>query len=397
VPATQLGRGWVNTNALSIIDLREREHHTTVLLDHPYEGAADPWGLALAASGEDLWISLRGVHQLARLKVAKLHSLLAGEPKSSPASTSGYGASTYDVWQKIKRDPSQRKALVNDLGALHVAELIKRFPIPGKGPRGLDISPDGKRLAVAMYYSGTVVIADAESGKVTSTISLGAGREPDLARRGEQIFHDADVCFQRWMSCSTCHPDNGRTDGLRWDLMNDGLGTPQRTRSLLMSHKINPTTARGVRGGLEDSVPKGLLFFRRVPEPELTEAIIAYLTSLEPEPSPYLVDGELSTTAKQGKDLFHGKAKCVRCHKGTIRTDLKAHDVGTRGEFDRPDDVFYTPKLIELFRTAPFLHDGRAATLREVLTKYNPQGLHGMVSELSPPELDSLIEYLNSL
>ena len=199
------------------------------------------------------------------------------------------------------------------------------------------------------------------------------------------------------MSCSTCHPDNGRTDGLRWDLPSDGLGTPQRTRSLLFAHKIRPTTARGVRDGIEDSVPKGLLFFRHMPEPELVEPLIAYLKSLEPEPSPYLVDGELSVAAKRGKDLFEGKAKCVRCHEGKLGTDLKAHDVGTLGKFDRPEDVFYTPKLVELFRTAPFLHDGRAATLKEVFTKYDPEESHGKTSKLGPSELDDLIEYLNSL
>ena len=41
VPATQLDRGWVNTNALSILDLRARSRYATVLLDTPQRGAAD--------------------------------------------------------------------------------------------------------------------------------------------------------------------------------------------------------------------------------------------------------------------------------------------------------------------------------------------------------------------
>lgn len=397
VPTTQLERGWVNTNALSVLDLKSKEVHATLLLDHPFEGAADPWGLALSKDGGTLWISLRGIHRLARVKLDGLHQLLAGKLPESLASPQAYGAGTRNIWYEVKSDPAKRELLVNDLSALYVADLIKRFPIPGNGPRGVDFSPDGKQLAVAVYYSGNVVLVDAENGKVTSTISLGPSPEPDPARRGEIIFHDAMICFQHWMSCATCHPDNGRTDGLRWDLLNDGLGTPQRTRSLLWSHRISPTTTRGIREkGIEDSVPKGLLFLLRVPEKELVDPLIAYLKDLKPEPSPYLVDGKLSESAKRGKALFEEEADCAGCHPGELGTDMKAHDVGTRGEFDRPDDVFYTPKLVELYRTAPFLHDARSATLMDVLKRDNPKNEHGNTAGLTPQELEDLVEYLKS-
>ncbi|MBI4601158.1 MAG: c-type cytochrome, partial [Planctomycetes bacterium] len=396
VPATQLERGWVNTNAMSILDLAAKKHHSTVLLDHPFEGAADPWGLALSKDGSTLWISLRGVHQIARVDVAGLLKLLAGELPETLASKEAYGTGTQNVWVEIKKAPERRSLLADDLSALHVAGLIERTQLEARSPRGLDLSPDGKLLAIAAYFSGSVVLADPKTCKAASSVRLEPQREPDIVRRGEALFHDASICFQHWMSCSTCHPDEGRTDGLRWDLMSDGLGTPQRTRSLLWSHRINPTTTRGVRGGIEESVPKGIEFFLRKPEPQLVEPLMAYLKSLQPEPSPFLVGGKLSERAARGKALFDGKADCVRCHEGEVGADNKAHKVGTGSPFYKPDDTFYTPKLVELYRTAPFLHDGRAATLMDVFTTCNKEKLHGAVHEISKEELEDLVEYLKA-
>ena len=71
---------------------------------------------------------------------------------------------------EIKDDPQRRALLVNDLTALYSAKLIARTPIEGKGPRGLDLAPDGKQLAAAMYFSGSVVFLDARTGKITRTV-----------------------------------------------------------------------------------------------------------------------------------------------------------------------------------------------------------------------------------
>ena len=123
---------------------------------------------------------------------------------------------------------------------------------------------------------------------------------------------------------------------------------------------------------------------------------MAYLSSLKPESSPFLVDGKLSASARRGEELFEGKAGCKKCHPDALGADMKPHDIGTRGRFDRPDDEFYTPKLVELYRTAPFLHDGRAASLMDVFTKHDPEGKHGKASKLTPKELADLVEYLKS-
>jgi len=396
LPTTQLERGWINTNALSVIDLAAKQHYATVLFDYPTEGAADPWGIAVTNDGKTLWATLAGVHQIAKVHLGDLHALLAGE--KDPDKILNTKSSIPSIWQEIRKDPEKRALLVNDLAALYAAGLIERIPVSGKGPRGAKLAPDGKKLAVAAYYSGEVLLADPETGKITSTIPMTPAREPDQVRRGEMIFHDATYCFQHWLSCATCHPE-GRVDGLNWDLLNDGIGNPKNTRSLLLSHQTPPVMSLGVRANMEIASLTGFRFILfREPEACDVEAVQAYIRSLRPERSPYLLtNGDLSTKAKRGKAIFESpRTKCASCHSGPLFTDLQLYDVGTAGEADK-GAKFDTPTLIELWRTAPYLHSGEAATLHEVFTTFNKHDQHGATSHLSQEEIQALVEYLLSL
>jgi cytochrome c peroxidase len=75
---------------------------------------------------------------------------------------------------------------------------------------------------------------------------------------------------------------------------------------------------------------------------------------------------------------------------------MKNHNVGT-GDGMEAETEFDTPTLIEGWRTAPYLYDGRAATLRDVLKTFNPDDTHGITSDLSDEALDDLAEYVLSL
>ena len=153
----------------------------------------------------------------------------------------------------------------------------------------------------------------------------------------------------------------------------------------------------GVRETAETAVRSGIkhILFTQQPE-EVAAAIDAYLKSLQPVPSPHLVHGQLSESAKRGQSVF-SRAGCAGCHPTPLYTDLHPYDVGTRRPFDKPTDKFDTPSLIELWRTAPYLHDGSAATVREVLTARNRRDRHGKTSTLTDQELDDLCAYLLSL
>jgi len=389
LPTTQVERGWINTNALSIIDLTGKELYATVLLDTINEGAADPWGIALAPDGKTAWVSIAGVQQIAKIELARLHEFLAGrgDTYSGPAA----------VWQSIKDDPGKRGELACHLGALYAAGLLSRVSIPAQCPRGIALSPEGNRLAVASYYSGEVLLLDPDRCRVTGTISLGPQPGPDAVRHGEFVFHDARHCFQHWLSCSTCHPD-GRADGMNWDLVNDGVGNPKNARSLVWSSRTPPLMSLGIRENMEEAVEKGFQFvqFREI-DPDDLDAVRAYVGSLEPEESPWLVLGRLSKKALKGQDIFEdAQVGCAHCHPAPLFTTLQTREVGTQHEFDRTGR-FDTPTCVELWRTGPYLHDGSAVTLREVLTTMNRDDKHGKTSHLSPEEIDALVEYLLSL
>ena len=370
LPTTQLDRGWVNTNALSIIDLKAATRTATVLLDRVTEGAADPWDVAISPDGRRLYITLSGVHQIATLDLPGLANIIGPDPD----------------------------ALNNDLSILHREGLIQRIDLPAKGPRGIAISSDGHTIAVAGYFSQNLIVLDSET-LTPAAIPVGPQIEPDIIRRGELAFHDADRCFQRWLSCATCHAD-ARVDGLNWDLLNDGIGNPKNSRSMLLSHATPPVMSLGVRADMETAVRAGFIHIQFTqPDPGEAEAVSEYLRSLKPELSPYRKpDGSLTESAIRGREIFNRPTVgCATCHTQPLYTNLQLLDVGTATPLDRGETQYVTPTLIELWRTPPYLHDGRSATMREVLVDHNPDDRHGRTSHLEPSEIDDLIEYLLSL
>ena len=154
----------------------------------------------------------------------------------------------------------------------------------------------------------------------------------------------------------------------------------------------------GVRATAEAAVRSGIhhiLFMVRSEEDAV--AIDRYLESLEPIPSPYLERGKLNAAAERGKKLFFSaETDCGRCHSGPYYTDTQSYNVGTKGPLDQRAE-FDTPLLNELWRTAPYLHDGRSATVRDVLTTDNPQDQHGSTSQLTQEDITDLEAFLLSL
>jgi hypothetical protein len=186
---------------------------------------------------------------------------------------------------------------------------------------------------------------------------------------------------------------------LNWDLLNDGDGNPKNTKSLVLCCQTPPAMSLGVRETAEDAVRSGLrhILFANRPESEAA-AITDYLRSLLPMPSPRLVRGALSAPARRGKMLFESaQTGCSTCHPPGLFTDLQSYDVGTRAPGDKASDKFDTPTLVELWRTAPYLHDGSAATVLDVLTTRNPHDRHGRTSKLSRRQLEDLSAYLLSI
>ncbi len=79
-----------------------------------------------------------------------------------------------------------------------------RLKESGSGPRGLAIG--GSTAYIAQYFSDALATVDLSTGTV-GQIALGPRPEPSIARRGQMLFHNANLCFQHWQSCASCHPD----------------------------------------------------------------------------------------------------------------------------------------------------------------------------------------------
>lgn len=373
-PVTQADRGWINTHALSIVDLEDGSLYASLLLDDADRGAANPAGICAGDDGR-LYVALAGVHELLVVDLKAMHerlaALLAGEPA--------------DVVRK-------REELSASLS--FAAPFKRRIRLQGRSPRA--VAPvGGDALLVSFRFSPFLEQLPAEGDAPARLLPIGSEPPPDAVRRGEIAFCDASLCYQGWQSCASCHPD-GRADGLNWDQRNDGLGNPKNTKSLLFSHVTPPAMITGIRRDAETAVRNGILHTLYTQRPEsLAADMDAYLRRLRPAESPFLREYRAKDPGQTGKAVYE-RVGCNRCHSGTYLTDRKSYDAGTGIDNDR-GRPFDTPTLREIWRTAPYLYDGRAASLREVFTSCPPDDLHGVASNLTEQELEALILYIQTL
>ena len=310
----------------------------------------------------------------------------------------------------------------------------------GAFPRASVLAPDGK-LFVQAALSREVLVYDMSANLETfdqSTPALVATIPAVAAEKlsaeileGKRLFHDAEdtrMDFEGYLTCGGCHFE-GTDDGRVYDFSTRGEGL-RNTITLLgrrgTGHgRLNWTAALDEIQDFEHQIRdlfKGQGFIpdeafhagtRDQPlgdpkaglSPEL-DALTAYVTSLSRvEPSPYRnADGTLTPEGAAGQVVFE-KLGCDFCHSGPDFTDSARgllHDVGTLTPSSgtragQPLLGLDTPTLLGVWATAPYLHDGSAATLRDVLTSKNPSGLHGPVSLLSSAELDALVAYLQQI
>jgi YVTN family beta-propeller protein len=372
IPTTQVAQGWVFTNAVSLLRWpldKETPAPQAAILDEPNRGFADPSDVVVTPDGRRAFIACAGADAVLALDLKRLKDYLAGlKPVTGP-----YAAG-------------------DDLTASR-RYVIARLETEAN-PRRLALSGDGQTLVVSNYLADSLTVIDAVNLQVVRHISLG-GPPPDAARRGEILFHSGKMTFQGQFTCASCHP-NGEADGLNWDLTRDGLGNFKNTKSLLGGADTEPYGWHGSSPTLADRVAGTLRTLHRH-EPAGTERddLAAYLQTLLP-PRPLPGNPARRPARERGRAVFEGKGQCATCHQRAGGDDGKAHHVGTRSGSDT-QDRFDTPALRGVARTAPYLHDGRAATLEEVFTKHNARQLHGAAHRLTPEELADLVVYLKSL
>ena len=363
-PVTQMDRGWINTNCMSVIDTATQEATCTVLLDEVDRGAANPWGITVSADGKYLGVALSGVNEVMVIDLAKMNA------KINAVATNGSDAVVDTM-----------AAITDYLPFLNGCRT--RINV-GIGARSL-VEYNGT-LYCGLYYDGTVASVSLTNNNV-STISFAEQPEASLYRQGQILWNDATVCYQNWQSCSSCHPDTS-TDGLFWDFdVTDRVSF--NTKSPIMAFRTPPVT---FSGGVEDAEEEIILsvygdLYNASFKEEQYSALNEYLKGVLPTLSPELTrDGILTESALAGKSIF--EKSCASCHPAPFYTDLKQHNVGSdidKGVYG----AFDTPSLIEAWRTGPSMHDGSIETIEEVVKHFAPT--------LSATEVTNVSDFVRSL
>jgi YVTN family beta-propeller protein len=310
-------------------------------------------------------------------------------------------------------------------------ELERTGVMPvGKHPRAVCYRPDGKELYVYATLDFSINVYDTTKTRPTKVASIKVTDPPLTPEwvRGKELFVGAKPPMTRakWISCSSCHPD-GNQDGRVWQNPEGPRKTPPFW-GLAHTHPLHYSADRDevqdfeytIRGklmagpGLIAGPIKTKIGFR--PPAELDEhtagrskdldALAIYTNSFQPKLSPHiLAPGKLSPAAERGKALFFDQAVgCATCHSGPYYTDSRLqkpyllHDVGTGDDpREKMGPEYDTPTLLGIYRNPPYLHDGRAKTLMDVLTTANPKDQHGKTSRLTKDQKEDLVAFLQSL
>ena len=372
--------GWVVGQRVtrSLISGTDETTYETVSLDPQGLAVGDVYGCAISPDGNHLAVSAAGTHEVILLRL--------------------------DLSPLPWRSNGSRDLLAAEL--VRDKERLRRIKTDGR-PLEIQFGPDGKTLYVTNYFQNSVQAIDVVSGRLTGQIDLGGPPEPDLARKGEILFHDAVRSFNQWYSCATCHADS-HTNGLDFDTMNDGWHdystrherSRKKVPSMRRVAKTGPWTWHGWQTSLDEAMIESFTKSMQGTEPSDDEVkeIVAYISTLDYPKNPNRApDGSLTASAQRGKRVFESaKAACNTCHGGPEYTDGKVHDVG----LDEPG-TRYTghnpPSLRGAYDKAPYLHDGRAKTLIETLKgDHSPEKVTGL-GELTDDELKDLVEYVKSL
>jgi cytochrome c peroxidase len=244
------------------------------------------------------------------------------------------------------------------------------------------------------------------------------------ANLGRALFFDRSLSKDGTVACASCHdPAKGYSDGrptsvgvggatgnrnaptIRnasrqpfqfWDgradsLETQALGPVQAAAEMGMTLpglelrlQGNATYAAQFRA-LYGSAPTSALFARAIATFERTETVTDDFAQRALRGDPATL-AQLSPQARAGQDRFHALG-CVACHGGPDARDGRFHNLGVDARKASPDPgrfaitgnpaergAFKTPTLINVADSAPYMHDGSLATLRDVVEFYNRGG-----------------------
>jgi DNA-binding beta-propeller fold protein YncE len=282
---------------------------------------------------------------------------------------------------------------VNELAMSGSTGLVRKRIALGRRPIALLEGRRDDELVAINHFDDSLTIANVDTGKA-ETISLGPTPPLTTPERGEQLFYDARLSFDGWMSCHSCHTD-GHTTGQRADTLGDGsFGAPKRTLTLLGTRDTDRWAWTGEMKELSEQVRKTVetSMHGRATNDQVFD-LTAFLHTLEPPPplEPRTTDDKDVQQLARGQQVF-ATQRCNQCHIGPLTyTSHDAYDVGLADE--NKLTKFNPPSLRGVSQGTRFFHDGRATSLEDVLDTYD----HQVQGTLSDTERADLLRFLRSL
>ena len=327
----------------------------------------------------------------------------------------------------VALETSREVAVVDAYGGME----IFRFNV-GRAPQGLALSADGSRLYVSNFMDRTVGVFDlgpllkngvSEVPVVATVGTVGTEKLSAQVLKGKQFFYDArDTRLSRdaYMSCASCHNDGGH-DGRTWDLTGMGEGL-RNTVALtgragaqgfkhwsgnfdeIQDFEGQIRSLAGGTGLMTDaafntgtrSQPLGTTKAGISADLDALAAYVASLSEFDVSPKRN-ANGTLTTAAVAGQEVFR-RSNCAQCHSGTAFTESAAANLRNIGTIKPSSGKrlngtltgIDTPTLRDVWGTAPYLHDGSAATLSAAVTAHNNV-------TLTAADLTSVVAYLEQI
>lgn len=263
------------------------------------------------------------------------------------------------------------------------------------GPDGIAVGSDGN-LFVWCSFTRSVARLEVIDGKGR----LAAATKPQHGaalvassltvkqHEGMVLFHaaQAQTSARGALACSSCHPD-GRADGLSWRIDKQELQTPVLVGRVAGTHPYkwdggDPDLTASLTGTMKRLGGFGI-------SKEQTAALAAYLEAL---PKPQAPTRDAQQVARGQKLFDSAEVGCRMCHDGPQYTDQDKHKFST---VTLPEAD--TPSLVGLAASAPYYHDGSAATLEALLRDRG--NVHGMAetAKLGDQQIADLIAFLETL
>lgn len=307
----------------------------------------------------------------------------------------------------VALETSRQIAVVNAAGKRELFRVDA-----GRAPQGLVVSADGLTLYVHNFMDRSVGIYDlsrlmrfGESSLplLTTLSAVGSDKLSPAVLKGKQLFYDARdprLARDAYISCAACHRDGG-SDGRTWDFTGFGEGL-RNTPSLLgragaqgrLHWSANFDEVQDFEGQIRSLAQGSGLMSDALfnagsraqplgdPKAGLSadlDALAAYVGSLTSfDPTPWRQgDGSLTSVGAAGRTVFANQ--CASCHGGAGFTNSDQgllRDIGTLKpssgkRLNGPLTGIDIPSLRDAWATAPYLHDGSAATIEAAVQAHN--------------------------